>query len=297
MKRNKLKRYILIYLASAVFLTAFVGPFLWLVSSSFQVENQLFKVPPVWFPNPVSAESYREIFMGAIYDESYVSVYGKSSSYQARIYLRSFLNSLIIALSVSFFSVLFGAYAAYPIARTDFKGKYLLLFSILVVRLVPALALAIPIVLFAKKMGMNDRLITLIFINMSFVLPYVIWLLQAYFKTIPSELEDAGRIDGCNRFQVVNKIIIPLSLPGLVTTGILAFLLSWGEFLFALLITETESSFTSTVVAAMFATMVGDINYVTIIAAGVLAVIPPVLFALFFQKYIMSGLLSGAVKN
>ena len=297
MKRNKLKRYILIYLASAVFLTVFIGPFLWLVSSSFQMENQLFKVPPVWFPNPVSAESYREIFMGAIYDESYVSVYGKSSSYQARIYLRSFLNSLIIALSVSFFSVLFGAYAAYPIARTDFKGKYLLLFSILVVRLVPALALAIPIVLFAKKMGMNDRLITLIFINMSFVLPYVIWLLQAYFKTIPSELEDAGRIDGCSRFQVLNKIILPLSLPGLVTTGILAFLLSWGEFLFALLITETEKSFTSTVVAAMFATMVGDINYVTIIAAGVLSVIPPVLFALFFQKYIMSGLLSGAVKN
>ena len=113
MKRNKLKRYILIYLASAVFLTVFIGPFLWLVSSSFQMENRLFKVPPVWFPNPVSVESYREIFMGAIYDESYVSVYGKSSSYQARIYLRSFLNSLIIALSVSFFSVLFGAYAAY----------------------------------------------------------------------------------------------------------------------------------------------------------------------------------------
>ena len=161
----------------------------------------------------------------------------------------------------------------------------------------PALALAIPIVLFAKKMGMSDNLITLIFINMSFVLPYVIWLLQAYFKTIPSELEDAGRIDGCSRFQVVNKIIFPLSIPGLVTTGILAFLLSWGEFLFALLITETEKSYTSTVVAAMFATMVGDINYVTIIAAGVLAVIPPVFFALFFQKYIMSGLLSGAVKN
>ncbi len=146
-------------------------------------------------------------------------------------------------------------------------------------------------------MGMSDRLITLIFINMSFVLPYVIWLLQAYFKTIPSELEDAGRIDGCNRFEVVNKIILPLSIPGLVTTAILAFLLSWGEFLFALLITETETSYTSTVVAAMFVTAVADVSYVTIIAAGVLAVIPPVVFALIFQKYIMSGLLSGAVKN
>ena len=297
MNQNKIKRYILIYMASAVFLVVFIGPFLWMVSSSLQLEKQLVQVPRVWFPDPISFESYREIFMGAIYGESYVSSYGRSSSYQARIYLSSFLNSLIIASSVSFFSVIFGAYAAYPIARMDFKGKYILLFSVLVVRLVPALALAIPIVLFAKKMGMSDNLITLIFINMSFVLPYVIWLLQAYFKTIPSELEDAGRIDGCSRFQVVNKIIFPLSIPGLVTTGILAFLLSWGEFLFALLITETEKSYTSTVVAAMFATMVGDINYVTIIAAGVLAVIPPVFFALFFQKYIMSGLLSGAVKN
>ena len=297
MKRSKIKYYCLVYSASFIFLVVFVGPFLWLVSSSLQLERQIMQVPPVWYPDPLNFESYKEIFFGAFYDETYVSTYGKSSSYQSRIYLGSFLNSLIIALSVSLFSVIFGAYAAYPIARMDFKGKYVLLFSILVVRLVPALALAIPIVLFSKKMGMSDNLITLIFINMSFVLPYVIWLLQAYFKTIPSELEDAGRIDGCNRLEVVNKIIFPLSIPGLVTTAILAFLLSWGEFLFALLITETEKSYTSTVVAAMFATTVADISYVTIIAAGVLAVIPPVVFALIFQKYIMSGLLSGAVKN
>ncbi len=296
MKRNNLTRYILLYFASALFLIVFIGPFVWLVSSSLQLERQLVQVPTVWLPDPLSLASYKEIFYGAIFDESYVSADGYSSSYQARIYLGSFLNSGIIALSVSFFSVVFGAYAAYPIARLNFRGRYTLLFSILVVRLVPALALAIPIVLFAKQMGMNDNLVTLIFINMSFVLPYTIWLLQAYFKTIPTELEDAARMDGCNRFQVANKIIIPLSIPGLTTAGILAFLLSWGEFLFALLITETEDSFTSTVVAAMFATSL-DVNYVTIIAAGVLAVIPPVLFALFFQKYIMSGLLSGAVKN
>ena len=199
-------------------------------------------------------------------------------------------------MSVAFFSVAFGAYAAYPIARLNFRGRYILLFSILVVRLVPALSLAIPIVLFAKQMGMHDNLVTLIFINLSFVLPYTIWLLQAYFKTIPAELEDAARMDGCNRFQVANKIIIPLSIPGLTTAAILAFLLSWGEFLFALLITKTEKSYTSTVVAGMFATAL-DVSYVTIITAGVMAVIPPVAFALFFQKYIISGLLSGAVKN
>ena len=254
------------------------------------------QVPASLWPDPVSLTSYKEIIYGALFDESFVSTKENSSSYQARIYLVSFLNSAIIALSVSFFSVVFGAYAAYPIARLNFYGKHALLFSILVVRLVPALALAVPIVLFAKKMGMHDNLVTLIFINMSFVLPYTIWLLQAYFKTIPKELEDAARMDGCNRFQIANKIIIPLSIPGLTTAAILAFLLSWGEFLLALLITETEKSYTSTVVAGMFATDL-NVSYTTIIAAGVLAVIPPVAFALFFQKYIISGLLSGAVKN
>ena len=296
MKRNQLIRYILLYLASALFLAIFVGPFLWMIGASLQLERQLMQVPASLWPDPVSLTSYKEIIYGALFDESFVSTKENSSSYQARIYLVSFLNSAIIALSVSFFSVVFGAYAAYPIARLNFYGKHALLFSILVVRLVPALALAVPIVLFAKKMGMHGNLVTLIFINMSFVLPYTIWLLQAYFKTIPKELEDAARMDGCNRFQIANKIIIPLSIPGLTTAAILAFLLSWGEFLFALLITETEKSYTSTVVAGMFATDL-NVSYTTIIAAGVLAVIPPVAFALFFQKYIISGLLSGAVKN
>ena len=296
MKRNQTIRYILLYLASALFLAVFVGPFLWMIGASLQLERQLMQVPASLWPNPVSLASYKEIIYGALFDESVISTEGYSSSYQARIYLSSFLNSGIIALSVAFFSVAFGAYAAYPIARLNFRGRYILLFSILVVRLVPALSLAIPIVLFAKQMGMHDNLVTLIFINMSFVLPYTIWLLQAYFKTIPAELEDAARMDGCNRFQVANKIIIPLSIPGLTTAAILAFLLSWGEFLFALLITETEKSYTSTVVAGMFATDL-NVSYATIIAAGIMAVIPPVAFALFFQKYIISGLLSGAVKN
>ena len=295
MKSNRIIRYILLYLASALFLAVFFGPFLWMIGASLQLERQLMQVPASLWPDPVSFASYEEIIYGALFDEAVISTEGYSSSYQARVYLVSFVNSGIIALSVSFFSVVFGAYAAYPIARLNFRGRYTLLFSILIVRLVPALSLAIPIVLFAKQMGMNDNLVTLIFINMSFVLPYSIWLLQAYFKTIPTELEDAARMDGCNRFQVANKIIIPLSIPGLTTAAILAFLLSWGEFLFALLITETEKSYTSTVVAGMFATAL-DVSYVTIITAGVLAVIPPVVFALFFQKYIISGLLSGAVK-
>ena len=143
---------------------------------------------------------------------------------------------------------------------------------------------------------MSDRIITFVFINLSFILPYVIWLLQSYFKSIPMELEDAGRIDGCSRLQVVNRIILPLALPGLTSAAILAFMLSWGEFLFALLLAETPASYTSTVIVSLFATDV-DVNYVSIITAGVISVIPPICFALIFQRFIISGLLSGSLKG
>lgn len=290
MKKNSRTRYIVLYTASFIFLLLTVGPFLWLVSSSFQYENQLLNIPPQWLPNPIVFDSYTEIFQGAFYGED------AGVPYQSRIFLRSFANSFFVAASVSVLSLIFGAYAAYPLARLRFRGRSVLLFGILATRLIPALALVIPIVLVAKKIGMNDNIITLIFINLSFILPYTIWLLQSYFKSIPMELEDAGRIDGCSRIQVVHKIILPLVLPGLTSAGILAFLLTWGEFLFALQLTSSPSSYTSTVVLSLFATDV-DVNFVSTITAGVISVVPPISFALIFQRFIISGLLSGSMKG
>ncbi len=290
MRRQKRFRMVVIYIAAVVLLVGTVGPFIWLVSSSFQYERQLLNIPPQWLPNPIVLDSYREIFEGAVLGEA------SGVPYQSRIFLRSFANSFFVAGSVAAIAVLVGAYAAYPLARLQFRGRSVLLFGILASRLIPALSLAIPIVLVAKEIGMSDKVITLIFINLSFILPYVIWLLQSYFKSIPLELEDAGRIDGCSRLQVVHKIILPLSLPGLTSAGILAFLLTWGEFLFALLLSETPESFTSTVVVSLFATDV-DVSFVSIITAGVVSVIPPICFALIFQRFIISGLLSGSLKG
>ena len=283
-------RLIVIYIASTILFLGAVGPFLWLVSSSFQYERQLLNIPPQWLPNPVVIDSYREIFEGAVLGED------SGVPYQSRIFLRSFANSFFVAGSVAVIAVITGAYAAYPLARLHFRGRRVLLFGILASRLIPALSLAIPIVLVARKIGMSDKIVSLVFINLSFILPYVIWLLQSYFKSIPMELEDAGRIDGCSRLQVVHKIILPLSLPGLTSAAILAFLLTWGEFLFALLLAESPSSYTSTVVVSLFATDV-DVSFVSIITAGVLSVIPPIAFALVFQRYIISGLLSGSLKG
>ncbi len=290
MHKHSRLRLAIIYFFAAVLLLGTVGPFLWLVSSSFQYERQLLNRPPQWLPNPIVLDSYREIFEGAVLGEE------SGVPYQSRIFLGSFGNSFAIAGSVAAIAVVVGSLAAYPLARLNFRGRSVLLFGILASRLIPALSLAIPIVLVAKQIGMSDRLITLVFINLSFVLPYVIWLLQSYFKTIPLELEDAGRIDGCSRLQVVIRIILPLARPGLTSAAILAFLVAWGEFLFALLLSETPASYTSTVVVSLFATDV-DVNFVSIITAGVISVIPPICFALIFQRFIISGLLSGSLKG
>ena len=289
-RRTRVFRLVGLYAAAVVVLLYLIGPFFWLITSSLQTESKLLSVPPEWIPNPISFDSYRELLTGAFLSES------SGVPYQSRVFLRSLLNSFIVAGSVSLLSLAIGAYAAYPLARLEFRGRNGLMFLILATRLIPALALAVPFYLLAQRLGMLDNLGTLIIINLSFVLPYVIWLLQSYFRTIPMDLEDAGRIDGCSRVQVVMRIIMPLALPGMVSAGILAFLLAWGEFFFALILTSSAEAYTSTVVAAMFATDV-DVNYVTIITAGVLSVLPPVGFALIFQRHIVNGLLSGSVKG
>ncbi len=165
--RNNLTRYILLYFASALFLLVFIGPFVWLVSSSLQLERQLVKVPPVWLPDPVSLASYKEIFMGAFFDEAEVSSYGVSSSYQSRIYLGSFLNSGIIALSVSFLQCRLWGLCRLPHRTPELPEVDILCFFDPGRTTYPCSLPMIPIVLFAKKMGMNDNLLTLIFISMS----------------------------------------------------------------------------------------------------------------------------------
>mgnify|MGYP001102927216 FL=1 len=290
MRPDQLFNRLLVYVGTVLVLFYILGPFLWLVSSSFQPERNLLDPEGSWFPTEWDFTAYRELLTGLFYDET------SGIPYQARIFMRSMLNSLIVASGVAVLSILIGSVAAYPLARMKFKGRNFLMFFILGTRLIPAIALAVPFFLMVKAVGMNDRLETLIVINLSFILPYVIWLLQAYFRSIPMELEEAARIDGCSRLGTLFRIILPLSLPGMVSTGILAFLLSWGDFFFALILTQSQNSFTSTVVASMFATDV-DVKYTSIITAGVISVIPPVFFALIFQRYIMSGLLSGAAKG
>jgi multiple sugar transport system permease protein len=174
--------------------------------------------------------------------------------------------------------------------------QQILLVGILATRMIPEISLVIPMYLFATRFGLFNTPIILVITYLSFALPFAIWLMAAFFETIPVELEDAARIDGCNRLGTLWRVILPISAPGLVSTGLFVFLLAWDEFFFALILTSTVSAKTVPVAIAEFTgRYVVDVG--GMMTGGVLAALPPVLLALLFMRYIVSGLTAGAVKG
>ena len=161
-------------------------------------------------------------------------------------------------------------------------------------QLVPPIVLVVPMYVIMRKMDLLDKHIGLIIVDISIVLPLVIWLMRGYFASIPSELEDAARIDGCTHLGALFRVILPLSGPGLVSVMIFAFIAAWNEYLYAFIFTNVDAK-TLPVLIGEFSTKLG-LEYLRIAAAGVLASLPPVLLALIFQRFIIRGLTAGAIK-
>jgi multiple sugar transport system permease protein len=171
-----------------------------------------------------------------------------------------------------------------------------LFIAIIALRMLPEIVTVVPLYIIMKKLGLNNTLLGLILVYTSFTLPFVIWMMESYFEAIPVELEDAASIDGLSRLGIFFKIIMPLSLPGLITTAIFTLLTAWDEFLFALIMTSTYQAKTLTVAISEFTTR-HMIDYGLMMTGGLLSALPPLLVALALQKYIVSGLTSGAIKG
>jgi len=296
--RSKKNKKVVVYFFAIIVFIMFTAPFLWLIVGSFENDADLLSVPPHILPNNPTITNYRKLLLGSSFEKELknTGVISWPVPREAKIFPKSIINSFIISVTTTLICLIIGSFSAYSLARLKFAGSKKLLFFILATRMIPGLTLVIPFFLLAKSLGIMDRKITLIIVYSSFTLPYVIWLLKGFFETIPSEIEDAARIDGCTRFQTIFKVILPLSKPGLIGVGVFAFMLSWNEFFYALILTNTEAAFTAPVVASMFATEL-DIDYSLMITAGVLSVIPPMVFTFIFQRYIVKGLTAGSVKG
>ncbi len=260
-------------------------PILWLFSASLSTQVELFTVPPHWIPEHPTFQNYLDIFLPS-----------QAASSVPRTFAVALLNSMKIASSVTVICILIGSLAAYALVRIPFGANRSVQLGLIATRMIPEVSLILPLFIIASSMQLINKPIVLILTYMSFALPYAIWLMTAYFQTVPVDLEDAARLDGCSRLGILFRVVMPISVPGLVSTAMFVFLLAWDEFFYALIFTSTLQAKTVPVAISEF---IGRyvVNVNGMMAGGILAAIPPVLVALIFQRYIVSGMTAGAVKG
>ncbi|MCU1438708.1 MAG: uncharacterized protein JWP66_1795, partial [Naasia sp.] len=201
---------------------------------------------------------------------------------------------LQVSLISSVVALLLASGIAYPIARFDFKGKDGLAGTILSLRIVPPIVTIIPLFLVMRTVGLNGTLISIILLHIFMNLPLAVWLLRGFYEDVPKELEEAAQLDGLGHFATFFRIVLPLAAPGVAATGLLCFVFSWNEFLFANILSNASSQ-TVTVALTQYVTPVGT-QWTQIMAAGTLVAVPVWIAALSAQKYLVRGLTLGAVK-
>ncbi len=282
--RKFLSRLVLFLLTIPILLFIFL-PILWLLMASLSTQVELFTVPPHWIPQHPTLQNYMDIFFPS-----------QAASSVPRTFAVSLLNSIKIASTVTLICIVIGSLAAYALVRIPFRLNRSIQLGLIATRMIPEVSLILPLFIIASSLQWINKPIVLIITYMSFALPYAIWLMMAYFQTVPVELEDAARIDGCSRLGILFRVVMPISVPGLVSTAMFVFLLAWDEFFYALIFTSTLAAKTVPVAIAEF---IGRyvVNVNGMMAGGILAAIPPVLVALIFQRYIVSGMTAGAVKG
>jgi len=260
---------LLVVLAFALF------PFYWMVSSSFKDQTDLLASPPVWLFTPTLA-NYQDIFAD-------------------RNVTNAVINSLIVASATTFLSVVLGTPAAYALARFEFRGKEDLWFWFISNRMVSPIVLALPIYVLSRQVGLLNTYTVLVLVYLTFNLPIVVWICTDQFRSIPRDLEQSARLEGASQFDIFWRIYLPLGMPGVAVSAIFAFIFSWNELLYALVLITSQGLKTAPVVATNF--MSGyELPWGKIMATGTVIVLPVTLFALVVSRHMVRGLTMGATK-
>lgn len=254
-------------------------PFYWAVVSSITPPNQLFSTPVRYFPAMPTLSTYQSVLSN-------------------EIFVLALRNSAFVALTTVLLSLAFGAFGAYALGRLRFRGRTLVLYTILSMTMFPAIAILGSLFTMVRALDIYNTPWALILTYMTFSLPFTVWVLSNFFKSLPAELEQAAYVDGATPLQTFYLILLPLTAPGLVTTGLLTFISAWNEFLYALTFTLTPTQRTVPVAIALFTgDQAFEIPWGDIMAAAVVVTVPLVILVLVFQQRLVEGLTAGAVKG
>ncbi|SHI49393.1 carbohydrate ABC transporter permease [Aureimonas altamirensis] len=266
------------FYALVLFIVVFsVFPFYYAIVTSFKSGTDLFRVD--YFPRSFSLANYEGVFNNGVF-------------------LQNVLNSVIVATAVVIISLFLAVTAAYALSRIRFKGRGLLLLTILAVSMFPQIAVLAGLFQMVRWMGIYNSLFSLIFAYMIFTLPFTVWVLTTFMRDLPEEIEEAAIVDGAGPFTIVTRVFLPLMWPALVTTGLLAFIAAWNEFLFALtFVASNETRTVPVAIALLSGASEQEIPWGTIMAASVVVTLPLIVLVLIFQRKIIAGLTAGGVKG
>ncbi|MDO9398518.1 MAG: carbohydrate ABC transporter permease [Herbiconiux sp.] len=275
--RNRLlmKAGVLLGLIAGAMFAGF--PILWMLSSSFKSNGEIFEFPPRLLTDDFSFDAYLSILT----DPTKV---------------RFFVNSYVVAIAVTLLTLFVAIMAAYAFSRFEFRGKRIINVVIVSVQAVPPITLLIPYFGLVVVLGLYNTYPGLILTYMVFTLPYAIIMMTGYFNTLPKELDEAVRMDGAGSMTALWKILVPIAVPGIVSVGIYTFMIAWNEYLFALTLTKTEDMRTVPIGIQL---LMGQHSYEwnEIMAMSIMGSIPVLILFLFFQRFFMGGLASGSVKS
>ena len=268
---------VLSYVVLIFVIVTLLFPIYWMFSTSLKIDADIAIFPPELIPKVPTFSNYVRVI----------------TLYPMEQYI---LNSIIVCCASVAICLAVGSITGYGLSRFRFPGSNLFLFILIGTRMIPPISLAIPFYLMGNWLGLQNTWTILIICYTFLNLPFAIWIMKKFFDSIPRSLFDSAMVDGCTRMGTLFRIALPLSLPGLGAAGILSFLWSWSEFLFALCFTSTPDAQTVTVGSYDF---IADafIAYNWLAAAGVLVALPVIIFVFFFQKFIITGLSAGAVKG
>jgi multiple sugar transport system permease protein len=268
-------------IAIAVVLVFALVPVVWLISLSLKPPDAI--TDQRFIPSEFSLDNYKSLFEGGISESPFI---------------KPLINSIGIALITTAISIVLASFAAYAIARLEFPGKRLILAGALAIAMFPPISTVGPLFDMWRSLGLYDTWPGLIIPYLTFSLPLAIYVLVAFFREIPWDLEQAAQVDGATPFQAFTKVIVPLAAPGVFTAAILVFIFAWNDFLFAISLTSSDASRT---VPAALAFFTGESSFTqptgSIAAAAVVVTVPIIVFVLFFQRRIVAGLTAGAVKG
>ena len=273
-KRSAASRWLLYTVVTLGFL-AVVTPFVWMILGSFKTQGELLRVPPTWWPQKPTLDNYRALFS----EESF---------------LRYFANSTLVAVCVTAANVIFCSMVGYALAKLNFRGKKLVFALVMGTLMVPGMVTFVPLFVLVANLGLVDSYPGLILPFL--VTPFGVFLMRQFIIGLPDDLLDAGRIDGASELRIFRQVILPLCGPGVATLGILTFLGSWNNFLWPLVVAQTQDHYTLPVALALFSTGQNVTNYGVLLAGASVVVVPILIVFLIFQRRFIEGIATTGIK-